>query len=248
MKRNAGSLADDVLRRMMDRIRSGEWKPGTVIPSQRQLVNDLGVSGVPLREALSMMKTLGVLEIRQGRKSVVRRMDTDVLQQLFPLGICLELEDEQSFNHISELRLALEPRTAGLAAERRTQDDLDALLRLTQALRAHHSVGGNEFFDADLAFHLRVAEATGNPLFPLLLKSISGFVFHAQHWGCNQVVERRLRAVWSHESIYDAILNRDAQRAVVEMEAHLRYSATHYLPEENSEPLHAASPADQTST
>lgn len=230
MSQQRVSLADNVLKQMLDRIRSGQWTPGTTIPSQRKLVAEFGVSGVPLREALSMMKTLGILEISQGRKSVVRRLDTEVLQQLFPLAICLE--GRQSFDQICELRLALEPRTAALAAERRSQEDLDALTKMKDQLRNYHVEGGEPFFDADLAFHVRVAEATGNPLFPLLLKAVSGFVTHAQTIGCSQSIERRLRAVWSHESILDAIAEHDPQRAYVEMEAHLRYNATHYFQDE----------------
>ncbi len=220
------SLSETVLGKMLDRVRSGEWKPGTIVPSQRHLVNEFGVSGIPLREALSMMKVMGILEIRHGCKTVVRQMDMKILEQLFPLAFCLE--GQQSFDQICELRLAVEPRIAALAAERRSDADLDALARLIVQLKAHHIDGNDAFFDSDQQFHLRVAESTGNPLFPLLLKAASGVVRHAQIWGCKQSQERRMRAVWSHESIYDAIANRDSQRAQVEMEAHLRFAATHY--------------------
>src|SRR5262249_48936083 len=98
------SCADDVFRWVVARIGSGEWRPGTVVPSERQLVEQLGVSRVPVREALSMLKSLGIIEIHQGRRSVVRQMDTGMLQQLFPL--IFRLEGQESFVQIFDLRLA----------------------------------------------------------------------------------------------------------------------------------------------
>jgi DNA-binding FadR family transcriptional regulator len=181
---------------------------------------------VPVREALSMLKTLGILNIRHGHKTEVRRMDTEVLQQLLPLAF--HLEGEQSFRQISELRLGIEPQAASMVAQRRTQADVDALAELTCQMRAHLESDIPAFFAADFAFHVRIAEATGNPFFVLLMKTFSSYVSHVQTWGCSQSSERRLRAVFSHLSIVEAIEANDPQRAFAEMESHLRYSATHY--------------------
>jgi GntR family transcriptional repressor for pyruvate dehydrogenase complex len=216
---------------MLERIGSGQWRPGTVVPSERQLVEELGVSRVPVREALSMLKSLGIVEIRQGRRSCVRAMDTAMLQQLFPL--VFRLEGQESFLQIFDLRLAVESRTAFLAAERRSAADVDALADLTRRFRANHSDESPAFVELDLAFHVRLAEATGNAFFPLLLRTFSGFVIYSQSEGCRNSLERRIRAVQSHESILDAIADRDAPRAQVEMEAHLRYSASRKLKDQN---------------
>ena len=225
------SCADDVFRWVLDRVGSGEWRPGTVIPSERQLAEQLGVSRVPVREALSMLKSLGIVEIQQGRRSLVRQMDTAMLQQLFPL--VFRLEGQESFLKIFDLRLAVESRTAFLAAERRTREDADALADLTRQFRSHQSKDSPAFVGLDLSFHVRIAEATGNPFFPLLLRTFSGFVIYSQSEGCRNSLERRIRAVQAHESILDAIVDQDAPRAQVEMEAHLRYSASRKLKDHN---------------
>ena len=222
---NGHSLADDLFHRMIARIRSGEWSPGTALPGQRKLVEEFGVSGVPLREALSMLKSWGVLEIHQGRRTVVRRLDTDVLQTLLPLAF--SFDDQESFHQICELRLALEPKSASLAAKHMMPDELAVLSDLIAKMRDTYEEGGQEFFDCDLAFHQRIADATGNPLFALLLKAIAGIVIHAQLLGCGHSKKRREMAVWSHELILDAIANRDSRRAFVEMEAHLHYTINH---------------------
>ena len=231
MRSRRPSCADDVFRWVLDRIGSGEWKPGTIVPSERQLVEQLGVSRVPVREALSMLRSLGIVEVHQGRRSSVRQMDTAMLQQLFPL--VFRLEGQESFLQIFDLRLAVESRTAFLAAQRRTQEDADALAELTRRFRAHHEADSPAFVGLDLAFHVRIAEATGNPFFPLLLRTFSGFVIYSQSEGCRDSLERRIRAVQAHESILDAIIDRDAPRAQVEMEAHLRYSASRKLKDHN---------------
>jgi DNA-binding FadR family transcriptional regulator len=227
----ASSCADDVFRWVVERIGSGQWRPGTIVPSERQLVEQLGVSRVPVREALSMLKSLGIVEIRQGRRSVVRQMDTGMLQQLFPL--VFRLDGQESFLQIFDLRLAVESRTAYLAAERRSDADVAALAALTDQFRAQHEQESHHFVALDLAFHVRIAEATGNPFFPLLLQAFSGFVIYSQAEGCRNSLERRVRAVQAHESILDAIADSDAPRAQVEMEAHLRYSASRKLKDHN---------------
>jgi GntR family transcriptional regulator, transcriptional repressor for pyruvate dehydrogenase complex len=228
------SCTDDVFRWVLERIGTGEWRPGTVVPSERQLAERLGVSRVPVREALSMLKGLGIVEIRQGRRTFVRQMDTGMLQQLFPL--VFRLEGQESFLQIFDLRLAVESRTAFLAAERRTEADGQALAELTRQFRAHHVGESPRFVELDLAFHVRIAEATGNPFFPLLLRTFSGFVIYSQSEGCRNSLERRIRGVQAHESIVEAIIDRDAPRAQVEMEAHLRYSGSRKLKDENGTP------------
>lgn len=225
------SCADDVFRWILDRVGTGQWGPGALVPSERQLCEQLGVSRVPVREALSMLKGLGIVEINQGRRSYVRQMDTGMLQQLFPL--VFRLEGQESFLQIFDLRLAVESRTAFLAAERRTEADLLALADLTREFGRHHEEESPRFGELDLAFHVGIAEATGNAFFPLLLRTFSGFVIYSQSEGCRNSLERRRRAVQAHESILDAVADGDAPRAQVEMESHLRYSASRKLKDHN---------------
>jgi DNA-binding FadR family transcriptional regulator len=68
-------------------------EPSIILPYERQLVEQLGMSRSPVREALTMLKTLGIVEIRQGRQSCVRQMDTGMLQRLFRLVFRLEGQD-----------------------------------------------------------------------------------------------------------------------------------------------------------
>ena len=83
---------------------------------------------------------------------------------------------------------------------------------------------------------------SGNPLFPSLLEALAGFVTYAQEASCKDDAHRSRRAVLAHESIADALDDRDAERARVEMEAHLRYSATRRISNEAVEFLDGEQP------
>jgi DNA-binding FadR family transcriptional regulator len=215
--------SQSVVNGILDRIRRGVWPPGHELPGERTLISEFSVSRVPIREALSSLRALGVLETRPGSGTRVRRVDVDTVARLLPLIVTLETP--RTFAQVFELRLPLETRTAWLAAERRSEVDVGALRGLVDRFRADLDADLEAAIDTDLAFHVRIAEATQNPLFSVLMRTIAELVKHVQVVSCKDDPGRCRRAVESHESIADAIQARDAERARAEMEAHLRYSA-----------------------
>jgi GntR family transcriptional repressor for pyruvate dehydrogenase complex len=241
MNKKPTSTAEWVSQAMLDRIQSGEWPVGSLVPGERVLMEQFGVSRIALREALSMLRALGVIETDHGRGSTVQRIDAATLGRLVPL--MLSLEGEQTFEQIFEVRLALESRTAYLAAQRRSEDEMRRLDELVEVFR--RQVGGalEESIVTDLEFHLEIARATHNPLFPLVLSAISSFVTYVQTLSCKNNPVRRQRALEAHESIAEAIRDQDAERARVEMEVHLRYSALRILKSSVLSPPPASEPA-----
>ncbi len=224
--KNALSTTDWLVESILERIYKREWTPGMMIPSERTLIEEFGVSRLALREALSRLRALGVLEIRHGKGSTVRQMDAAVLGRLFPLMV--SMQGEQTFQHVFEVRLALELRTVRLAAERRTEEDLRALEDLLEQFRAN--LGNPEKSVAvDLEFHVQIARCTGNPLFTLLLQTLSGFVYFVQQLSCGDRPGSREAALAAHEAIAAAIRERHGQRARDAMEAHLCTSAERIL-------------------
>jgi GntR family transcriptional regulator, transcriptional repressor for pyruvate dehydrogenase complex len=221
------SKVEGLTRAMLARIRSGEWPVGALLPAERNLVEQFGTSRIALREAMSTLRALGVIDTEHGRGSTVRRVDASILEQLLPL--MFSLEGEQPFEQTFELRLAVESRTAYLAALRRTDDELTEIEELAAEYRRQSEGELEGAITADIAFHMAVARATHNPLFPIVLKSVSEFVKYVQTISCTNNPVRRVRAVQAHESVCEAIRDRDAERARVEMEAHLRYSARRLL-------------------
>lgn len=213
---------------MLDSIQIGEWPVGSSIPSERTLIDQFGVSRIAIREAVSMLRGLGVVDVSHGRRTRVRKIDAKVFDQLLP--VMLASGGQQTFEQVFEVRLAIESRSAHLAATSRTDSQLKQLQTLVERFKKHsRSTSGKAALKTDLAFHLQIAEATGNPLFPILLEAIARFVVFGQAESCKDNPARRQRAVAAHQSIYEAIADQDAERAQVEMEAHLRYSATRVI-------------------
>jgi DNA-binding FadR family transcriptional regulator len=190
-------------------------------------MEEFGVSRVSIRESLSTLRALGVLDVGHGRCAVVKRIDISALGRLFPL--ILSMEGQQSFHQIFEVRLALESQTAYLAARRRSQQDVAQLTELHAHYCRQVLAGDQESLTTDLAFHLEIAVAAKNPLFPLMLQALAEYVKFVQKESCLGDAVRVQRAVQSHESILESIRWQDAERARVEMEAHLRYSASRIL-------------------
>lgn len=221
------TTTETVFRSMLQNVQSGKWPVGYAIPSERSLIGDFGVSRIAVREALSMLRGLGVLDIGHGRRTLVRKIDSDTFAQLLPL--LLASSGQESFDHIFEVRLSLESASARLAATRRNDEQLGSLQKLALKYEEHAMRGSDEATSIDLQFHLKVAQASDNPLFPVLLESLSAFVFYVQKESCRDNKVRLQRAIHAHHAITEAIADKDAERARVEMEAHLRYSATRKL-------------------
>ena len=220
----SGSRSEKVVKGVIDRVQRGTWPPGFELPGERELISEFDVSRVPLREALSSLRTLGVLETRPGSGTRVKKVDLDTVARLMPLLVTLE--GPRAFEQIFELRLSLEPRSAALAAQRHDAEDARVLRELLARFKADLAAGLETAIETDLAFHVRIAEATRNPLYGVLLRVLAELLRHVQIESCKDDPARRRRAVQSHEAILDAVLARDPDRARAEMEAHLRFSAS----------------------
>jgi len=224
MKKTAPGTTGSIRHKILDRIKGGLWPPGTVLPSERELMDEFRVSRIPLREAIAGLRALGVLHTRPGSGTRVRRVDARTVAQLLPLIVTLE--GERTFSQVFELRLAVESQTAALAARHHTERDAQILRDLLGRLKADLDQNLEEAVETDLEFHIAIAGATQNPLFDVLMRTLAELVKHVQVESCKDDPLRRRRAFDAHEAIAEAILARDADRARAEMEAHLRYSAS----------------------
>jgi DNA-binding FadR family transcriptional regulator len=220
--------------RLLDGIRSGAWRDGEHLPSERELMDRFGVSRVAVRESLCQLHGLGVIDRSQGRRARVRHLDSGALGRLFP--VILAHDGVKTHRHVFEVRLALETRSAALAALRRSDPDCERIEAAAAAYGARVDVDPDRPpVDADFAFHCAIAEATGNPLFPKLLEAIAGFVLYAQSASCGDDSSRLRRAHEAHSAIAAAIRRRDPDRAQLEMSHHLHLSAERFQAERREE-------------
>ncbi len=217
------SIVDTVFNHMLNRVRLGAWPSGRAIPSERRLMEEYGVSRIVIREAIARMRALGLLVVSHGRKSVVGKMDTRLLGRLFPL--MLTLEGEQNFLHFLQMRMTIEMQAAFSAAINRTEDDLEVLGGLMDTLEALSPDDVHAVVRCDHQFHLAVAQACKNPLFPMLLEALSGYLAPCQAAAVRQGIDELAMTNHHHRQIANAIASRRPDQAKLGMEAHLRISA-----------------------
>ena len=233
------STTESIYQQMLDNIRRGAWATGESIPSERQLIEQFGASRIAIREALSMLRGLGVLDISHGRRTRVRGVSIETFDQLLPL--MLSAGSQKTFDQVFELRLALELQTALLAARNRTEEQLAEIQLLAKRYRQQVEASPQEAVRTDLEFHQAIAQASGNPLLSSILTATTKLVAFTQIKSCAHDPRRWKKAARAHQAIASAITDQDGELARSEMEAHLRFSASRQLESQQTEPLGATS-------
>lgn len=216
------TLADQVTDVLMSKILGDEFA-GSPLPSEQAMAEGFGVSRTVIREAISRLKSEGLIQTRQGRGAFVRADRFDV-----PYRMDLNAEDVVgSLLHIIELRQGLDAEIAFLAAQRRKRDQMAGIRRaLLDIERA--SKAGRDAVAEDLNFHLSIAKATGNPLFPELLRFLSRFLYAAVRVTRANEDRRRefseqVRA--EHSAIADAVQKQDPEEAAIAAKTHMLNAA-----------------------
>ncbi|WP_165985406.1 FadR/GntR family transcriptional regulator [Streptomyces sp. YIM 98790] len=156
------ALADQVIAALREQIVSGEWPVGSRIPTEPELVEQLGVARNTVREAIRALAHNGLLDIRQGS-------GTYVLATSELAGVMHRRFADADPRHVAELRSTLEATAARLAAQRRTEQEvaqLDTLLARREA--AWDSGEVDAFVEADATFHMAVIRASHNEVLSAL--------------------------------------------------------------------------------
>ncbi len=163
-------LADQVADALEAEIRGGRLAPGARLPTEVALATQFAVSRTVVREAVSRLKSLGMVDSRQGSGVYVRAAGTEPLR--FEAA---HLASRDAVVQMAELRRPLESEVAALAAERRTPQDL-ARIRAAIGALDEAVAAGQGGAEQDLAFHLAVAEAAHNPFLIGTLQYLHGLL------------------------------------------------------------------------
>lgn len=218
--RQTVSSHDQIVRSLGQDILSGRIEPGAKIPNEAELLERFGVSRTALREALKTLAAKGflIVKTRVGTK-VTDPMrwnffDTEVLAWQVGNGM-----DAAFRRHLAEVRRALEPAAAALAAEHRSAEDLAEMREAVEAMRREqHSE--YEFARADLELHLRIAVASQNPMMRSLASVIETALLEAFTLSPPTRSEAlHKETVDAHERIVDCIEARDPAAAAAAMVA-----------------------------
>ncbi|MBE7185725.1 MAG: FadR family transcriptional regulator [Methylobacterium mesophilicum] len=202
-----------VMRDLGRDIVGGRFAENSVLPGDGELMERFGVSRTVLREALKTLAAKGLIQARARIGTRVRErqfwnlFDPDILYWHAETGV-----DERFLLSLGEMRLALEPEAAALAAKRRSEEQCAALYAWIE--RMAQSSSSREFVESDLGLHMGVAEASGNPF--MLSVSTLIEVALATTFSVSSPIpdpERHAGNVARHRAIVDAIARADAGSA-----------------------------------
>jgi GntR family transcriptional repressor for pyruvate dehydrogenase complex len=211
-------LYEQIVQQIEESILKGALKPGDQLPAERDFARQFGVSRTAVREAVKALREKGLVEAYPGRGTFVTNGTPPSVRQ--SLGRMMRADQSEGMAQLVEVREILEPEIAGLAASR---VDEEAIATMREAVEVMDNAKGDPeaFIEADLDFHLALAEAAANPLILSLIDSIVA-VLRDQRMTIFKVDGGPERGQYHHKKILEAIEHRDPQGAREAMRAHLK--------------------------
>lgn len=214
---NHATVSQQIMERVRAALYDGKLRPGDFLGSEKELAETFGVSRMAARDALRALAANGIVDIRVGAGGGIRVAGGDAEKFGEALAIQVALTGASNIEVI-EAQLGIEERTAELAAENRTDDDVAELRRLIAAADAARG-DARKFLDLGWQFHLAVAEAAHNRVLALQLKALRHVAWASRGSAHVQGVSDKVLAV--HSDLADAIAARDTARTKAVMRAHL---------------------------
>jgi GntR family transcriptional repressor for pyruvate dehydrogenase complex len=219
-----GRLADQVARQLAAEIQRGALRPGDKLPTEAQLVAQCAVSRTVVREAISRLKSLKLVDSRQGSGVYV-----SAHPPFAPLDFEAQLAvSQEAVIQMVEVRRALEAEVAGLAAQRRTEADLQRIHQAVHDLESAVQAGGDGVAQ-DVNFHRAIANAAANPFLLQTLAYLGQFLHGAtQVTRANEARRGDFAAQVQaeHSAIVQAVQAGNAQAARQAATAHMDNAIT----------------------
>ena len=216
-------IYEEVADTLLESIRSGDLKPGEKLDSVQQLAESFQVGRSAIREALTSLRAMGLIEMRQGEGTYVKAFEASGIA--FPLKSAL-LMNSDDLKSLMEVRKILETGIAASAAERRTREDLNAMKQAVMDM-VKYSADPELGEKADLAFHLAIAKAAGNSLLASLMHHVADMTAESMRETRRLCLYEEMATVdqlnVQHEAILQAIESGEAKQARKAMNTHLDY-------------------------
>jgi GntR family transcriptional regulator, sialic acid-inducible nan operon repressor len=220
-------LSDEVFSRLKQLIENGELKAGDEMPSERELMERFGVGRPAIREAMQALAGKGLVEISHGERAKVLQVTAESIFRQVDLPAKMMLSgSSDSLEHLKSARIFFERGMVREAAAKATKDDIAELRALLD--KQSQNIGESELFiDADMAFHRKIAQISGNPIFAAVSGAMLGWLksYHTEMliWS-----GRENFTLAEHEEIIRAIEKGDADLAEKAMIKHLERSRALY--------------------
>jgi GntR family transcriptional repressor for pyruvate dehydrogenase complex len=210
-------LYEQIVQQIEESILKGDLTPGSQLPAERELAEQFGVSRTAVREAIKALQEKGLVDAFPGRGTFVTNGTSNSMRR--SLDRIIKSGESDGLAYLVEVREILEPEIAALAATRADYQDLAAMREAIDVMD-NAEWSSEAFIEADLDFHLALAEAAANPIVLSLIDSIVGLL-REQRLRISRVEGGPARGQQYHRSILEAIERHDAQGARAAMQAHL---------------------------
>jgi len=211
-------LYEQIVEQIEQSVQKGDLKPGDQLPAERELAEQFGVSRTAVREAVKALREKGLVEAYPGKGTFITSGSSNPMRQ--SLDRMMRSAQVDATSSLVEVREILEPEIAALAAVRATEENLNSLREAVAVMDAAKR-DPDAYIEADLDFHLELAEAAANPLILSLIDSIIG-VLREQRMRIFEVDGGPDRGQYHHKKILEAVEHQDAPGAREAMRAHLR--------------------------
>lgn len=220
-------LSHEVVERLLARIRAGEFPSGSLLPSERELMQALGVGRPAVREALQAIERMGLVAIVHGEGARVLALSAEsVIEQISESAMHLLSGSSDLLEHLKEARLQFEVAMARAAAARASPDRVEELRLLLEQHRASLDDPAR-FLETDMAFHRGIAAMSGNPIYMAVSQAMLQWLeqFHCEALRAPGAESTTLA---EHVKLFKCIVARDAEGAARAVTAHLRRANKHY--------------------
>ena len=211
------TLSSRIVTEIRNAVFESRLKPGDFLGSENDLAQQFGVSRITVRDALRSLSATGIVEIRQGAGGGARIAEGNLDHFADALAVQFQLAGVGAEETLGA-QSAIEGMAAELAAEHRTDEDLE---RMATAMERAASLVDDPaaFTEASLGFHLAVAEASHNRALVALLRALRYVVWPSENQRANVKVATRVQK--AHRAIYEKIVARDGAGARETMSRHL---------------------------
>ena len=225
-------LSDEVFARLKQLIESGELKAGDDMPSERELMERFGVGRPAIREAMQALAGKGLVEISHGERAKVLQVTAESIFRQVDLPAKLMLSgSSDSLEYLKSARIFFERGMVREAATKATREDIADLRALLD--KQSRNIGESELFiEADMAFHQKIAQISGNPIFAAVSGAMLGWL-KSYHTEMLIWTGRENFTLAEHAEIIRTIEKRDADLAEQAMIKHLERSRALYALKNN---------------
>ena len=206
----------EIVRQVRALIAEGRLKSGDRLPPERDLAQQFKVSRTSVREALRTLESLGLIEIRPGEGTFVRRVSVESLIE--PLAQVI-LSQREAVGELFEARRLIEPGIAGLAARRATEEEIQEMERILEE-QASEVAAGRTGLAQDAAFHASIAASVRNRAILRIVNTLMDLLVQSREESL-QTPGRPTRSHQDHQRILEAIRRRDEAGARRAMRDHL---------------------------